>query len=408
MRETARKGRRLAWREIGLVPIDQILDRRVDAMSLQSGGFVQSRSVISFVVFPLAFPIAIAALTILAFLAAPVVATAACVGSTCSLGGQMRTQVGIYNPFPISLAPPGTGDLRWGQPGQIQATSNATIQQGPAGTGLPSTDPRSLMIVKPGVFTYDEATASLELIQINPYLFVVQTNLNFDYPHPGTTGMGATALLGPFSTQTLAAGGRTGPAIVSWCAGLPPPTASFNPGCSAPDGFGFAADTTGGQTNITYPRTNGLIRYTATRNQFGGAARTRALGTVVKFYNPGALVVGDLPCTIGTNSLCLVAIESVQTPTQGVVGGKFAQMVTHPVPIAMTGVFEASIGADGTVHSVGAAAVDSMGNPIPFTGQATTSWGFPGTTSQLTNLGHPPLLTANLHTRGWRQPDIQR
>ena len=54
---------------------------------------------------------------LLSFLASAALAgaaSAACVGSTCSLGGQLRAQVGNGLPLPISLNPAPDGDLRWG------------------------------------------------------------------------------------------------------------------------------------------------------------------------------------------------------------------------------------------------------------------------------------------------------
>jgi hypothetical protein len=102
------------------------------------------------------------------------------------------------------------------------------------------------------------------------------------------------------------------------------------------------------------------------------------------FFNAGGLAVGDLPCTIGTQPLCIVAISLVVPGTAGVGGGAFANKVTNPAFTTATGVFTADIGGNGTINSVGAAVKDSMGNPLPFTGQAATSWGFPNTTGKLT------------------------
>jgi hypothetical protein len=314
-------------------------------------------------------------------------ASAACVGSTCSVGGQLRIQRGFDLPRPLSFATAPDGDLRWGQPGQIQATPSATVQQGAAGTGTPGTDPRSLMFVEPSLFTYDAPVVGLARIKDNSKLFSLRTDLDFRFPHPGTTGSGATAENGPFSTQTLSAGGRTGPAIVSWCAGLPAPTATYNPGCAAPDAFGFATDTTIGRTNVTRPLSNGLVRYTATRNQFGGTIRARSSGASVYFFNGAGLTTGDLPCTIGTNPLCIVARLTYGPPTESVVGGAFADKVTaaQAVLTMPSFVLEASIGANGTIHSVGDPVTDGMGNPIVGTPSfAQTSWGLPGTTGRLT------------------------
>jgi hypothetical protein len=315
--------------------------------------------------------------------------SAACVGSTCSLGGQLRVQGGFggrHHPRPLSLSPvPDDGDFRWGQPGLIQATPSATVQQGPAGPGTPGTDPRSLMFVKPDLFTYDGPVAMANAAKSSSLVFAIQTNLGFQFPHPGTTGSGATAMNGPFSTQTFSAGGRTGPSVVSWCAGLFPPTATFNPGCAAPDAFGFATNTTAGGINVTRPLLNGLVRYTATRNQFGGAVRMRKTGTSVIFINVAQLSTGALPCTIGTNSLCILGpLSNPSLVTESAVGNAFGPRVSHPAFTAVTFVFEASIGENGTIHSIGAPVTDGMGNVLPHTGSAHTSWGVPGTTGRLT------------------------
>jgi hypothetical protein len=313
-------------------------------------------------------------------------ASAACVGSTCSLGGQLRGQIGNGLPLPITLNPAGTGDLRWGQPGAIGAAPGATLQQQtPAPAGTPGTAPRSLMAIKPGLFTYDDPLVSIGVIKANIKVFAVQTNINLTNPHPGTTEFGATIpSIFPFSPNTLVAGGRTGAAVLSYCAGLPAPTASANPGCDAPDAFGFSTTTTAGGTGVTQPLSNGLVRYTATKNQFGGVGGSRVLGTAMVFFNAGGLAVGDLPCTIGTQPLCIAAVSLVIPGTGAVNGGAFAKKVTNPAFTTATGVFTANIGGNGTINSVGAIVKDTMGVPLPFTGQAATSWGFPGTTGKLT------------------------
>jgi len=329
--------------------------------------------------------LAVGTLAVVASMALAGAASAACVGSTCSLGGQLRAQIGNGLPLPITLNPAPSGDLRWGQKGAIKATTGATIQQGTA-AGTPATDPRSLMAIKPGIFHYDAPLVSIGVIKANIKVFAVQTNLGYTNPHPGTTSMGASVpSLFPFAPNTLAAGGRTGPAVVSWCAGLPAPTASFNPGCDAPDAFGFTqTTTTAGAMSVTAPLSNGLVRYTATKNQFGGAGGSRVLGTAMVFFNAGGLAVGDLPCTIAKNPLCIAAVSQVLPGSVGVNGRAFAGKVTNPAFMTATGVFTANIGGNGTINSIGAAVKDSMGNPIPFTGQAATSWGFPGTTGRLT------------------------
>jgi hypothetical protein len=330
----------------------------------------------------------VGALSIVVSMALAGAATAACVGSTCTLGGQLRAQIGNGLPIPISLNPAPEGDLRWGQPGQIKArtlptSSPATVQQQNPATGTPDTAPRSLMVIKPSAFTYNEPLVSIGVVKANLKVFAVQTNLDLANPHPGTTSMGGPAPVGPFATVTLKAGGRPGASILSWCAGLPAPTASFNPGCAAANDFGFTTTTTNGAfTN--QPVTNGLIRYTATKNQFGGSGVGRTLGTAMVFFNAGGLAVGDLPCTTATNPLCLIAISLVTPGTAGVIGAGFAAKVTNPAFSTATGVFTGNVGGNGTINAVGVPVTDGMGNFVPFTGQAATSWGFPGTTGKLT------------------------
>ena len=75
------------------------------------------------------------ALSIVASMALAGAASAACVGSTCSLGGQLRAQIGNGLPIPISLNPAPDGDLRWGQPGQIKATASRHDPAADAGSG---------------------------------------------------------------------------------------------------------------------------------------------------------------------------------------------------------------------------------------------------------------------------------
>jgi hypothetical protein len=125
------------------------------------------------------------------------------------------------------------------------------------------------------------------------------------------------------------------------------------------------------------------------------------------FFNAGGLAVGDLPCTIGTQPLCIAAISQVVTGSgaRGVNGGLFAAKVTNAAFSTATGVFTANIGGNGTINSIGAAVKDSMGNPLPFTGQAATSWGFPGTTGKLTisvtqNQDAPTVLETFTRTGG--------
>jgi hypothetical protein len=347
------------------------------------------------------------------------VATAACLGDTCSLGGQLRAQAGDGLPIPISAAPALDGDVRWGQPGLIQATPSATImQQSPAPAGAPSTNPRSLML-PPGALTYDAGPVSRGVIKSNANVLAVRTNLAIVAPHPGTTTMGAPAPYGPFGSATFSAGGRSGPSIVSWCAGLPRPTASFNPGCSAPDYLGYF-----GSSTPATPLTNGLVRFTKTRNQFGGRSPTRVAGTVQVFFNAGGLALGDLPCVWGAtlntaaspkvNPDCVVGLSVKQIantvgPTPSIFSVGWTRIRTSPAQPNSNGVFTAHIGASGTIlgYKTGTMQTITTGgsamNPVPFAGQTTTSYGVPYGTGRLTisvtaNEGAPTTVETFVRT----------
>ncbi len=304
-----------------------------------------------------------------------------CTGATCPLGGQLRGQIGNGLPLPISLAPGGTGLIRFTHPGQIKATPNATImQQSPAPAGNPSTAPRSLMLA-PGAFTYGvnvpEPTVSQPVVLANQAVFAVLTTLQYSQPHS------------QYGTRTLRAGGRTGPTtttnpstqtmgpVVTWCPGITPPSSNFNPGCLSPS---------------SGPLTNGLMRFTATRNQFGGTAFSRIGGGAQVFFNIGGLVPASLPCNGGLG--CQFGISNVVPNTRAVNGAPFPGIsatpsgmdlntINNPSAMLTPGVFTGVVGANGTIVSIGNP-VTSGGLPVAFTGQPAQSWGVPQTTGMLT------------------------
>jgi hypothetical protein len=306
-------------------------------------------------------------------------AGAACVGTTCGLGGQMRSQVGYGLPVPISIAPyqlgpfvditiqtqPATpGGLPvngrgLGQHGQVKVTPNATIMQtlGPA--------PRALTLA-PGVFHYQEPQRSIGVLGFAPGVFSVQTNVIYDSPHPGTTEFGATIPTTPTLGQSgmFSAGGRAGLPTVSFCAGQTgTPGNNFNGNCTVPaNGIGI----------------NGLARFTKTRNQFGGISRTRVLGTAKVYINADGLNLADVPCTG-----CRFQISEAHPVSALVAGGPFGVTVMFPAFQTATGLYTGAIGFNGTILSVGDA-VTVAGAGIPLTGQAGTSIGFPITTGMLT------------------------
>jgi hypothetical protein len=322
----------------------------------------------------------------------------ACSGTVCGLGGQARGQIGDGLPLPISIAPYYLGEFvditiqtqpatpnglplvgkGLGQAGQVKPAPDATIMQTTAAPhAAKAGNPRALTLA-PGVFHFQEDEGSIGVLGFNQAVFAVQTNLIYDGPHPGTTG-GTTADPGyPFAgvpvtgipfvggSAMISAGGRSGGSVVSFCAGQTgTPDNNFNGNCTAPaDGIGI----------------NGLARFTKTRNQFGGGGtRTRVLGTAKVYFNKNGLNLADVPCA---GPGCEFQI-SLGSPPSAVVGGAFGITQMNPAFQTPTGVYTGAVGFNGTIISVGNA-VTVAGAGIPFTGQAATSVGMPGTTGLLT------------------------
>ncbi len=354
----------------------------------------------------------------------------ACSGTTCGLGGQIRGQIGDGLPLPISIAPAqgGSGPMATagpftaitiqtapatpsglplvgnglGQPGQIKPTTMATIQQG-AGPGA-----RNLTL-GPGVFHYGgQPQGSIGVVNFNAAVFAVQTNLTYDSPHPGTTPMGAAAVTQesggaiPIAGQGMFfAGGRTGAAIVSYYRGasaLGSPTNNFGNGIPPSGAITPMAGDAG------TPPINGLARFTATGNQFGGVSIGRANGTAKVYFNGVPLIPNlDLPCKVtatplqgttaqgtfvpyqtGTDcqfSLSIVDLE-LSDATVGVAGGPFDGLGIGTAYTTPSGVHFGTIGFNGTIIGSGAV-VTRVGAGIAFTGQGNHGVGVPFTTGML-------------------------
>ena len=286
----------------------------------------------------------------------------------CGLGGQIRQQSGFGLPLPLSFEPAHTG-LITSQPGRIEATPNAAVtMQVPA----PATGPRSLRI-PPGQMKYDGPEQRIRVAGFGglPQVFSTVSDLSFSWPSSGA------------GTITFRAGGRSGPTqptgtnphpVVTWCAGAGVPTTTFNPGCLAPDDLG------GGNE----PEVNGLVRYTATRHQFGGAAPTRIGGTGDQIFNIGLLPLSALPCN---GAGCLIALYPFDLAPTGIRGATFSARAVHgDYAYLFSRVRTASLGANGTVLSTGDV-VTTGGtpmNPVVFVRGETQSFGFPWTTGRLT------------------------
>ena len=320
-------------------------------------------------------------------------AGAACVGTVCGLGGQIRGQIGEGLPLPISIAAARTGPFvditiqtlpatpnglplvgnGLGQPGQVKPTALATIMQT---TNMLHTEfnPRKITLPAGGA-GFDALVVgegSIGVVAFNNAVFAVRTNLVFDTPHPGTDGFGNVVVVpGGGGDRQLSADGRPGGSTVTFChgglAGGGNPANNFNNFCVNPAGGNAAG-------------VNGLVRFTKTKNQFGGISTGRTLGTAKVFFNKDSRTLMQLPCAgLG----CEFQISTVIPGTTGVAGGPYGGTVMNPAFFTPSGVWTGTVGFNGTIINIGNL-VTMAGVGIPFTGQAATSVGFPLTTGKIT------------------------
>lgn len=377
-------------------------------------------------------------------------AGAACTGTVCGLGGQMRIQKSVEPPLPISVAPaqgasgsqatigPFTAKTiqtvpftfngmglplvgqGLGQTGQIKPTPSATIMQ----TLNPGTGPRQLTM-SPGIFHF-AGQESLGHVAFDFRTLAIRTQGVYDFPHPGTTASGAqaftqenkTVALPTPNANKLFAGGRIGAKTVSFYADA---TVSGSPannfGHGVPPNFTVSAQA--GQNGS--PPINGFVRFTATGNQFGGQAVSRATGTT-KIYRNGLPYVNpsfDLPCKVtatpaegtmaqgvfvpfntGTNcKFSLSIVDPVGSDaTVGVAGGRFNGLTVRSAFVTNTGVFTGTIGFNGTILGQGAP-VTAIGAGIPFTVRGRRAVGFPMTTGRVTISVTSNLVSSSMYIR---------
>jgi hypothetical protein len=165
----------------------------------------------------------------------------------------------------------------------------------------------------------------------------------------------------------FSASGRPGGATVTFCAG------SGGTGGSIDNNFNGACQSPSDGVDI-----NGLVRFTRTRNQFGGIGNMRRLGTAMVHFNKDGLALISLPCTG-----CEMQISTVVPPLTPVAGATFGETVMIPAFQTPTGVYTGTVGFNGTIIGVGDP-VTVAGVGINFTGQAATSVGFPWTTGRIT------------------------
>jgi hypothetical protein len=245
------------------------------------------------------------------------------------LTGNIRFQIGDGLPIPITFQPAPNG--------AIVNVPGAVVSQ-PSGA-----DPRAITFMG-GEFTYAPATAVLPVFLLNPAVYQVKTSLGVTYP---------------LASTGFAAGGRIGAATVSFCPGSTVMSGT-NPGCAGPGA---------GTTSLP-----GIMVYTKTAAQFGGAMTGRVFGGAdVALTAMGTAVP---PCA-GAQCKVEMALASPNSTGTGGIGNNFGGGGTSPGSAVPSGAFTATITAKGAVVGVGAPSGPGVANPA-------TSGGAPWTTGMLT------------------------
>ena len=257
-----------------------------------------------------------------------------------TLTGNLRFQMGDGLPLPITFqAAPN---------GAILAVPGAIVSQ-PPGTGAA----RDIIFVNGKEFIYSVATQNLPVFLFNSQVYQVKTSLGVTYPlNPGSQ-------LSSRKTSTSVRG-RTGAATVSFCDGNGTLTGNQNPAC--PNGAA-------GGTSLP-----GIMIYTRTSNQFGGALTGRVFGGAdVALNGQGA----DQPPCAGAQCKVLMALANPNSTGDGGAGDAFGGGGTSPGTPVDPGAFTASITLAGKITVPGAFSGPGIGN-------AATGAGAPWTTGMVT------------------------
>ena len=280
-------------------------------------------------------------LAIGALLALAAAATAHAQSAMYSLSGNTRSQIGAGLPLPITFQPAPNGRVVL-RPGVVVFQT-----AGPDPKAMTFTSNAAAPIWGP-----ETVTAVVALQGTGPWQ--IKTSLFIGGPASGTA--------------MLSAGGRTGPATLTWCPGQPLPTASFDPACTN------AADATA----VHGAALNASLRYRATANQFVGAYRELRGGGASVWLRAGATLI---PCKAivlgGTNPSCIGAFSQPAIATQNVIGGPFGALhATNPPPV--NNVRFVGVLANGIVTAV---APTPLGT---FPKNDVVSYGGPWTTGKVT------------------------
>lgn len=261
------------------------------------------------------------------------------------LSGNGRFQIGDGLPIPGGFTPAPNG--------QLFPVVGAVVSQ----TGA---DPQKMKFVG-GEMKAAQVPFVVPVAVNNTAVFQVLTSIGITYP------------LGP--TSSFSAGGRTGAATVAFCPGSSV-TPTGNPNCAS----GKA-----GTASL-----KGLMTYTATGAQFGGAMTGRVFGGAnVALGGPGAGLTAA-PCTGCKVNMALASPNSTGT---GGIGNAFGGSGMSPGAAPSSGMLTVTVLANGII--VGATVTPSLNPGIP---NAATSVGAPWTTGMLTisapsALGVPELFT---------------
>jgi hypothetical protein len=245
------------------------------------------------------------------------------------LSGNVRFQIGDGLPLPIGFTAAPAG--------KVVPTAAAVISQ-PSGA-----DPRAIVFAG-GEFKHSPVPFVIPVFALNPAVFQVLTSLGLTIP------LGA---------ETLAASGRTGAATVQYCQGQVV-TAAGNPGC---------ANAAAG------PGVNGLMTYTKTGAQFGGAMSGRVFGGADVALYGGGLVA---PCS-GTMCRIAMALASPNSTGTGGIGNAFGGSGMSPGAAPPSGQLFGTVTANGAIPNAVPTALNNPGLANPASGG-----GGPWTTGRLT------------------------
>ena len=245
------------------------------------------------------------------------------------LSGNVRFQIGDGLPLPIGFTAPPNG--------KIVPTAGAVISQ-PAGA-----DPRAIVFAG-GELKHAVAPFVIPVFALNPAVFQVLTSLGITVP---------------LGVESLAASGRTGAATVHYCQG-DLVTPAGDPNCL----------NAGAGTGV-----NGLMVYTRTGAQFGGAMSGRVFGGAdVALYGGGSIP----PCT-GANCKIAMALASPNSTGTGGIGNAFGGSGMSPGAAPPSGQLTGMVTANGAVVSATATTLMNPGIANPASGG-----GGPWTTGMLT------------------------